>query len=97
MYPFHFLLTNTCSLLLHINRMGKKQLARNNEDGRKSNLVWNLEMDGAFINFLLEEQTKGNRSDGTWTSSALTNIINALKEKVSLGFNPNLNKEHLKN
>ena len=71
--------------------MGKKQLARN-EDGQKSNLVWNLEMDGAFIDCLLEEQTKGNRSDGTWTSSALMNIVNALKEKVSIGFNPDINK-----
>ena len=73
--------------------MGKKQLAKN-EDGRKRNLVWNLEMDGAFIDCLLEEQTKSNRADGTWTSSALANIVNTLKEKVSLGFNPDLNKQH---
>ena len=54
-------------------------------------------MDTLFINCLLEEQTKGNRVDGNWSKIAPKNIVNKLKGKLQVGFNDDLNKDHLKN
>ena len=87
-----FVNIDTFKFMLCIYRMGKKQLARNNEDGQKINLLWNLDMDGAFIDCILEEQTKGNRADRIWSSSALANIVNVLKEKVNLGFQSSITR-----
>ena len=68
--------------------MGKKQRqgVGNSEDVRKSNLIWNVEMDTYFIDCLLEEQTKGNMIDGTWSKVALNNIVIELKGKLQVGF-----------
>ena len=74
--------------------MGKKQKTNNNiEDGKKDNVMWNEYWDGVLIDALLEEQLKGNRPNGTWSTTAFNNVVKTLTEKLKFPFE----KDHVKN
>ena len=46
-----------------------------------------------MIDALLEEQLKGNRSNGTWSTTAFNNVVKTLTEKLQFPFE----KDHVKN
>ncbi|XP_074374398.1 uncharacterized protein LOC141714799 [Apium graveolens] len=56
-------------------------------------LMWTPQMDEFFLQAMLTQQYHGNRIDGTFTSTAYTNMVNELHEKLNMNFS----KSHLKN
>lgn len=60
---------------------------------KREMLKWTPQMDGYFIQSMLTQDYLGNRIDGTFTSSAYTNMVKELCEKLNMDFY----KTHLKN
>nr|KAJ0218850.1 hypothetical protein LSAT_V11C300154520 [Lactuca sativa] len=50
-------------------------------------------MDAAFIDAMVQQQEKGNRLHGNFTSQAYANMVEEINKKVNM----NLTKSHLKN
>ncbi|RYR49981.1 hypothetical protein Ahy_A07g036509 [Arachis hypogaea] len=50
-----------------------KKMASQGDTSSKDNLRWTEEMDAAFLDALIEECSKGNRVDGTFTTTAYDN------------------------
>lgn len=62
--------------------MGKKI---NEGDGVKREiLTWTPQMDNAFIQSMLTQQYEGNRIDGTFTSTAYSNMVDELQKKLNI-------------
>ena len=61
--------------------------------GKKSLLNWIEHMDAAFIDAMVQQQEKGNRLHGNFTSQAYANMVEELNKKLNM----NLTKSHLKN
>ncbi|GAV78637.1 LOW QUALITY PROTEIN: Myb_DNA-bind_3 domain-containing protein, partial [Cephalotus follicularis] len=57
---------------------------------------WMSQIDDAFINALLNEQIKGNKVDGTFTTTH-DSVVKELCAQVDKGFNSNIKKDKLKN
>ncbi|KAK6927717.1 Myb/SANT-like domain, partial [Dillenia turbinata] len=70
-----------------MGKLNKQQLQGN--EGKREKLTWKDKMDEVLLNAFIEEEDKGNRIDGTWTTTAYTNSVK------KLGFT--INKEHVKN
>lgn len=70
-----------------------KKNAKDTDVVKRDMLIWTPQMDEYFIQAMLTQQYNGNRIDGTFTSTAYTNMVNELQEKKNLNFN----KSHLKN
>ncbi|RYR05145.1 hypothetical protein Ahy_B06g084999 [Arachis hypogaea] len=70
-----------------------KKMASQGDTSSKDNLRWTEEMDVAFFDALIEECSKGNRVDGTFTITAYDNILATLKAS----FANHLRKDNLKN
>ena len=58
--------------------------------------MWNAERDGLLLDVLLEEDSKGNRIDGTWMSIAYANIVKVLREKIGYKYHKENIKNHMK-
>ena len=56
-------------------------------------MTWNDDMDEILFDTFIEEQFKGNRVDGTWTTQTYANIVKYYSE--NFGFP--IDKEHVKN
>ncbi|KAK4415499.1 hypothetical protein Salat_2657300 [Sesamum alatum] len=56
-------------------------------------MTWFAEMDEILLDAFVAEDEKGNRHDGTWTSTAFDNIVKECVEK----FGHVIDKENLKN
>nr|KAJ0216226.1 hypothetical protein LSAT_V11C300154490 [Lactuca sativa] len=61
--------------------------------GKKSLLNWIEHMDVAFVDAMVQQQEKGNRLHGNFTSQAYANMVEELNKKLNM----NLTKSHLKN
>nr|KAJ0227500.1 hypothetical protein LSAT_V11C100005000 [Lactuca sativa] len=61
--------------------------------GKKSLLNWTKHMDVAFVDAMVQQQEKGNRLHGNFTSQAYANMVEELNKKLNM----NLTKSHLKN
>lgn len=61
--------------------------------GGKDVLRWSEDMDQVLLNALCEEATKGNRHDGSWTTEAYSNVVEALCQHIG----PHMTKQHIKN
>ncbi|CAI9290286.1 unnamed protein product [Lactuca saligna] len=61
--------------------------------GKKSLLNWTEHMDVAFVYAMVQQQEKGNRPYGNFTSQAYANMV----EEINTKFTMNLTKSHLKN
>lgn len=59
----------------------------------KDILRWTDEMDQVLLNALSEEVNKGNKHDGSWTTEAYSNMVDALRSAVA----PSVTKQHIKN
>ncbi|KAL4345149.1 hypothetical protein AHAS_Ahas11G0249500 [Arachis hypogaea] len=70
-----------------------KKMASQGDTSNKDNLRWTEEMDAAFLDTLIEECSKGNRVDGTFTTTAYDNVLATLKAS----FGNYLRKDNLKN
>ncbi|RYR02799.1 hypothetical protein Ahy_B06g081622 [Arachis hypogaea] len=70
-----------------------KKMASQSDTSSKDNLRWIEEMNAAFLNALIEECSKGNRVDRTFTTSAYDNVLVTLKAS----FENHLYKDNLKN
>ncbi|KAL4305982.1 hypothetical protein AHAS_Ahas16G0132700 [Arachis hypogaea] len=68
-------------------------MASQSDTSSKDNLRWIEEMNAAFLNALIEECSKGNRVDRTFTTSAYDNVLVTLKAS----FENHLYKDNLKN
>ena len=74
--------------------MGRPKKQRvEGEDSKSSKLIWKEDMDEILLDAFIQEQEKGNRVDGTWTSQAYSNIVKYCSEK----FNFSIDKERVKN
>lgn len=74
--------------------MGKKQKKNDTVDNiKKDNVTWNEYWDEVLLDALLGEQLKGNRPNGTWSSTAFNNVLKTLNEKLKFPFV----KDHVKN
>lgn len=71
--------------------MAKK--LKDGENVKREMLMWTPQMDEFFLQAMLTQQYHGNRIDGTFTSTAYTNMVNELHEKLNMNFS----KSHLKN
>ncbi|KAK4432985.1 hypothetical protein Salat_1060700 [Sesamum alatum] len=56
-------------------------------------MTWSAEMDEILLDAFVAEDEKGNRHDGTWTSTAFDNIVKECVEK----FGHVIDKENVKN
>ncbi|KAK1395408.1 hypothetical protein POM88_014464 [Heracleum sosnowskyi] len=65
--------------------MAKK--SKEGDNVKREMLMWTPQMDEYFIQAMLTQQYHGNRIDGTFTSSAYTNMVNELHEKLNMDFN----------
>ncbi|XP_052110773.1 uncharacterized protein At2g29880-like [Arachis duranensis] len=70
-----------------------KKMASQGDTSIKDNLRWTEEMDVAFLDALIEECSKGNRVEGTFTTTAYDNVLATLKAS----FGNHLRKDNLKN
>ncbi|CAI9260811.1 unnamed protein product [Lactuca saligna] len=61
--------------------------------GKKSLLNWTEHMDAAFVDAMVQQQEKGNRPYGNFTSQAYANMVEEINTKLTM----NLTKSHLKN
>ncbi|CAI9295162.1 unnamed protein product [Lactuca saligna] len=61
--------------------------------GKKSLLNRTEHMDAAFVDAMVQQQKKGNRPYGNFTSQAYVNMVEELNKKLTM----NLTKSHLKN
>ncbi|XLT76735.1 hypothetical protein HN873_033009, partial [Arachis hypogaea] len=59
----------------------------------KDNLRWSDDMDEVLLNALVEEASKGNMHDGSWTTEAYANVVKSL----SIAIGPHITKNHIKN
>ena len=60
---------------------------------KKVHLMWTADRDDVLLDALLDEQSKGNRINGSWTTSAYINVEKVLQEKLG----NNYMKAHVKN
>ncbi|KAH7677205.1 Cytochrome c/b562 domain-containing protein [Dioscorea alata] len=58
-----------------------RKKANTNATNGNAMCQWNFNMDDALVNAYLHQQTLGNRIGGTFTTHALENIVNELKQK----------------
>ena len=72
--------------------MAKKTVSQDDTSSRDT-LRWTDEMDAAFLDALIEECGKGNRVDGTFTTTAYDNTLTVLRSS----FGNHLRKDNLKN
>ncbi|QHO27408.1 hypothetical protein HN51_024370 [Arachis hypogaea] len=70
-----------------------KKMASQGDTSIKDNLRWTEEMDAAFLDALIEEYSKENIVDGTFTTTAYDNVLATLKAS----FGNHLRKDNLKN
>ncbi|KAL4315379.1 hypothetical protein AHAS_Ahas15G0179200 [Arachis hypogaea] len=70
-----------------------KKMAFQGDTSSKDNLRWTEEMDATFLDALIEECSKRNRVDSTFTTSAYENVLVILKAS----FGNHLWKDNLKN
>ncbi|KAL4337663.1 hypothetical protein HN51_047796 [Arachis hypogaea] len=70
-----------------------KKMASQGDTSIKDNLRWTEEIDAAFLDALIEECSKGNRVEGTFTTTAYDNVLATLKAS----FGNHLRKDNLKN
>ncbi|RYR59779.1 hypothetical protein HN51_007130 [Arachis hypogaea] len=56
-----------------------KNMAFQGDTSSANNLRWTEEMDATFLDALIEECSKRNRVDGTFTTSAYDNVLATLK------------------
>lgn len=70
-----------------------KGTASESDNSGKDILQWNDEMDQVLLNALSEEDNKGNRHDGAWTTEGYNNVVEVLRSV----FGPNITKNHVKN
>ncbi|XP_059634713.1 uncharacterized protein At2g29880-like [Cornus florida] len=73
--------------------MKKANKDMNATENKKDALRWTEEMDEVLIDALLEQEENGNRVDGTFTSTAYSNVIKKCTEKIGYPFD----KDHIKN
>ncbi|GJW85364.1 Myb/SANT-like domain-containing protein [Tanacetum coccineum] len=71
--------------------MNKK--VKNVTDCKREFVSWTPEMDDTYINAMLKEKYKGNRTGGTFTSQAYANMVEELNKTLKL----NIGQKHLKN
>ncbi|XP_059664096.1 uncharacterized protein LOC132309849 [Cornus florida] len=65
----------------------------NMNDIKKDAIKWTEEVDGILLDALLEQQENGNRVDGTFTSTAYSNVVKICSQKLGYPFD----KDHVKN
>ena len=70
-----------------------KKTAGQGDTLSRDTLRWTDEMDAAFLDALIEECGKGNRVDGTFTTTVYDNTLAALRSS----FGNHLRKDNLKN
>ncbi|KAL5566274.1 hypothetical protein UlMin_029438 [Ulmus minor] len=63
------------------------------EESKRDNVKWMESMDLVLIDALLEQQLNDNRCDGTFTTTAYSNILKICRDELNLS----LDKDHLKN
>ena len=74
--------------------MGKKSKKNgNSDDFKKDNVTWTERWDEVLLDALLDEQLKGNRPNGTWSTTAFNNVLKTLNENFDFPFV----KDHVKN
>ncbi|XP_059658746.1 uncharacterized protein LOC132305079 [Cornus florida] len=73
--------------------MKKANKDMNATENKKNALRWTEEMDEVLIDALLEQEENGNRVDGTFTSTAYSNVVKKCTEKIGYPFD----KDHIKN
>ncbi|KAK9288926.1 hypothetical protein L1049_017397 [Liquidambar formosana] len=73
--------------------MGKKAKNKESIDDKANSVKWSTYWDEVLLDALLEEQMKGNRPDGTWSTTAYTNVVKTLTQKLEFPFL----KDHVKN
>ncbi|XP_071696407.1 uncharacterized protein [Rutidosis leptorrhynchoides] len=61
---------------------------------KRERLEWSTKMDASFIQAMIKEQGDGNRINGSFTTQAYTNMLNALNTEFP---DKGLKKDHLKN
>ncbi|QHO07015.1 uncharacterized protein DS421_14g459910 [Arachis hypogaea] len=70
-----------------------KKMASQGDTSIKDNLRWTEEMDATFLDALIEECSKGNIVEGTFTTTTYDNVLATLKAS----FGNHLRKDNLKN
>ena len=54
--------------------------------GKKSLLNWIEHMDVAFVDAMVQQQEKGNRPYGNFTSQAYANMVEEINTKLTMNF-----------
>lgn len=79
------------------NACDEKSLDEKTQTQERKQLQWTKQMDSAFIQGMLDEEEKGNRIDGNFTSQAYDNMVEVVRKYVTQDWTKDFKKQHLKN
>ena len=86
-------LVNTNMFDMQSLKMSKTLKKTTDSESKATNMRWTDDMDGFLLNVMLEEQSNGNRPNGTWSPHVYSNM----SKKCSESFGYAVEKGNIKN